>query len=83
MGEVVRIPKNMLDELEALRRYARVEVLDTPTLRYLAMGRHKFEHAIRSVPSAVGSDSLRRCFSYAAGRIFIRYHTALGVGAGV
>ena len=41
MGEPVRIPKNVLDDLESVRRYARVEVLDIPTLRYVAMETHK------------------------------------------
>ncbi len=39
--EPVRIPKEVLEELESVRRYARVEVLDTPTLRYLAMETEK------------------------------------------
>jgi hypothetical protein len=33
----VRIPKGVLEGLEAVRLYARMEVLDIPTLRYLAM----------------------------------------------
>ena len=33
----VRVPKDVLDELEAVRRYVRAEVLDIPTLRYVAM----------------------------------------------
>ncbi len=37
----VRIPKNVLDELESVRRYTRVEVLDIPTLRYVAMETQK------------------------------------------
>ena len=37
----VRIPKDVLDELEAVRQYARAGVLDIPTLRYLAMERDK------------------------------------------
>jgi hypothetical protein len=41
VGEPVRIPKNVLDELESVRRYTRVEVLDIPTLRYVAMETHK------------------------------------------
>jgi hypothetical protein len=41
MGEPVRISKNVLDELESVRRYARVEVLDIATLRYVAMETHK------------------------------------------
>jgi hypothetical protein len=41
MGEAVRIPKDVLDELESVRRYVRVEVLDIPTLRYVAMETHK------------------------------------------
>jgi hypothetical protein len=41
MGEPVRIPKHVLDELESVRRYTRVDVLDLPTLRYVAMETHK------------------------------------------
>ena len=37
----VRIPKDVLDELEAVRQYARAGVLDIPTLRYVAMERDK------------------------------------------
>jgi hypothetical protein len=37
----VRVPKDVLDELEALRLYTRVEALDLPLLRYLAMERGK------------------------------------------
>ena len=40
MVEPARIPKNVLDELESVRRYTRVEVLDIPTLRYVAMETH-------------------------------------------
>jgi len=32
----VRIPRDVLDELEALRRAARTDALDIPTLRYEA-----------------------------------------------
>jgi hypothetical protein len=39
--EPVRNPKEVLEELESVRRYARVEVLDIPTLRYLAMETEK------------------------------------------
>jgi hypothetical protein len=41
MGEPVRIPEKVLDELESVRRYVRAEVLDIPTLRYVAMETHK------------------------------------------
>ena len=41
MSEPVRVPRNVLDELESVRRYTRVEVLDIPTLRYVAMETHK------------------------------------------
>jgi len=41
MREPVRVPRNVLDELESVRRYTRVEVLDIPTLRYVAMETHK------------------------------------------
>ena len=41
MVEPVRIPKNVLDELESVRRYTRVDVLDIPTLRYVAMETEK------------------------------------------
>ncbi len=37
----VRIPKDVLEELEAVRLYTRSEVLDIPTLRYVAMEREK------------------------------------------
>ena len=37
----VRIPKDVLDELESVRRYTRTEVLDIPTLRYVAMETEK------------------------------------------
>jgi hypothetical protein len=33
----VRVPKAGLEELEAVRRYTRAEVLDIPMLRYVAM----------------------------------------------
>jgi hypothetical protein len=33
----VGIPKDVLEELESVRRYTRVEVLDIPTLRFVAM----------------------------------------------
>jgi hypothetical protein len=39
--EPVRNPKEVLEELESVRRYTRVEVLDIPTLRYLAMETEK------------------------------------------
>jgi hypothetical protein len=41
MEKSVRIPKNVLDELESVRRYTRAEVLDIPTLRYVAMETNK------------------------------------------
>ena len=37
----VRIPKDVLEELESVRCYTRAEVLDIPTLRHLAMETHK------------------------------------------
>ena len=37
----VRIPKDVLEELEAVRQYTRAGVLDIPTLRYVAMEREK------------------------------------------
>ena len=37
----VRVPKGVLEELEAVRLYTRMEVLDIPFLRYLAMEREK------------------------------------------
>jgi hypothetical protein len=37
----VRIPKDVLEELESVRLYARTEVLDIPLLRYFAMEREK------------------------------------------
>lgn len=33
----VRIPKDVLEELEAVRRYTRTDMLDIPTLRLVAM----------------------------------------------
>ena len=41
MRETVRIPRQVFEELESVRRYARVEVLDIPTLRYVAMETNK------------------------------------------
>jgi hypothetical protein len=41
MNEPVRVPKDVLEELESVQRYTRVEVLDIPTLRYVAMETHK------------------------------------------
>jgi hypothetical protein len=41
--EPVRIPKNVLEELESVRRYTRIEVLDIPTLRHVAMETEKPE----------------------------------------
>ena len=37
----VRIPKEILAELESVRRYTRAEVLDIPILRYVAMETEK------------------------------------------
>jgi len=37
----VRIPKNVLEELESVRRYTRAKVLDIPTVRHVAMERGK------------------------------------------
>jgi hypothetical protein len=37
----VRIPKAVLEELEVVRRYTRVEALDVATLRYVAMETHE------------------------------------------
>lgn len=39
--EPVRIPKDVLEDLEAVRRYTRTEILDIPTLRFVAMERGK------------------------------------------
>jgi hypothetical protein len=39
--EPVRIPTNVLEELESVRRYTRAEVLDIPTVRHVAMERGK------------------------------------------
>jgi hypothetical protein len=39
--ESVRIPKDVLEELESVRRYTRAEVLDIPTIRHVAMETHK------------------------------------------
>jgi hypothetical protein len=35
--EPVRIPREVLEELESVRRYTRAEVLDIPTVRHVAM----------------------------------------------
>jgi hypothetical protein len=35
--EPVRIPKEVLEDLESVRRYTRAEVLDIPTIRHVAM----------------------------------------------
>jgi hypothetical protein len=35
------VPRDVLEDLESVRRYTRVEVLDIPTLRYVAMETHK------------------------------------------
>ncbi len=37
----VRIPKGVLEDLEAVRRYVHAEVLDIPTLRYVGMETNK------------------------------------------
>jgi len=37
----VPIPKEVFEELESVRRYTRAEVLDIPTLRYVAMETEK------------------------------------------
>ncbi len=39
--EPVRIPREVLEELESVRRYTRAEVLDIPTIRHMAMERGK------------------------------------------
>ena len=39
--EPVRIPREVLEELESVRRYTRAEVLDIPTVRHVAMERGK------------------------------------------
>ena len=39
--ESVRIPREVLEDLEAVRRYTRTEVLDIPTIRHVAMERGK------------------------------------------
>ena len=39
--EPVRIPKEVLEELESVRRHTRAEVLDIPTIRHTAMERGK------------------------------------------
>ena len=38
--EPVRIPREVLEELESVRRYTRAEVLDIPTIRHVAMETH-------------------------------------------
>jgi hypothetical protein len=39
--EPVRIPREVLEELESVRRYTREEVLDIPTIRHVAMETEK------------------------------------------
>jgi hypothetical protein len=39
--EPVRIPREVLEELESVHRYARAEVLDIPTIQHVAMERAK------------------------------------------
>ena len=39
--EPVGIPRNVLEELESVRRHTRAEVLDIPTIRHVAMERGK------------------------------------------
>ena len=39
--EPVQIPREVLEELESVRRYTRSEVLDIPTIRHVAMERGK------------------------------------------
>ena len=39
--EPVRIPREVLEDLEAVRRHTRAEVLDIPTIRHVAMERGK------------------------------------------
>jgi hypothetical protein len=39
--EPVRIPKNILEELESVRRYTRIEVVDIPSIRHVAMETEK------------------------------------------
>jgi hypothetical protein len=39
--EPVRIPREVLEELDAVRRYTRAKVLDIPTIRHVAMERRK------------------------------------------
>jgi hypothetical protein len=37
----VHVPKDVLEELEAVRFYTRTDMLDIPLLRYVAMEREK------------------------------------------
>ncbi len=39
--EPVRIPRDVLEELEAVRLHTRTDMLDIPLLRYVAMEREK------------------------------------------
>jgi hypothetical protein len=39
--EPVRIPREVLEELQSVRRYTRTAVLDIPTIRHVAMERGK------------------------------------------
>jgi hypothetical protein len=39
--EPVRMPREVLEDLESVRRYTRVQVIDIPTIRHVAMERGK------------------------------------------
>jgi hypothetical protein len=39
--EPVRIPREVLEDLESVRRYTRANVLDIPTIRHVAMETQK------------------------------------------
>jgi hypothetical protein len=59
--EPVRIPKEVLAELESVRRYTRTEVLDIPTIRHVAMEREaRAGRVARQAPARVWPRSTQR-----------------------
>jgi hypothetical protein len=75
----VRIPKDVLEELEAVRHFTRSEVLDIPTLRYVAMEKDKPALVvwIDGVRAGVRPGPARRL----PGRGVSVPHSSLGAGA--
>jgi hypothetical protein len=59
--EPVRIPREVLEELESVRRYTRAEVLDIPTIRRVAMERQAHAGGVaRQARARVWSRSTQR-----------------------